>query len=121
VLRVLLPRLAAAGIRPTLFVGTSAGAIKATLYAAVAQLPADEQAEVVLDVWRNLHTTSVFKSPVFTGVGTTSRWAGQLLRVPGARVVQPAGRQFVVADRARRRGLGAAADEPRRPAGGWRS
>jgi len=86
VLSVLLPRLEAAGAVPTLLVGTSAGAINAALYAAVAHLPASEQGPPVLDVWRDLRTTDVFRSPVLTGLGTTGRWAGQLLRIPGVRV-----------------------------------
>src|SRR5258707_214210 len=64
VLSVLLPHLEAAGAVPTLFVGTSAGAINATLYAAVAHLPAAEQGEAVLEVWRNIHTYDVFRSPM---------------------------------------------------------
>jgi NTE family protein len=85
-LSVLLPRLAAAGATPELFVGTSAGAINATLYAAVAHLPAAGQAEPVLDVWRNIHVDDVFRSPLVTGLGTAGRWAAQLMRVPGMRL-----------------------------------
>jgi len=86
VLSVLLPRLEAAGAVPTLLVGTSAGAINAALYAAVADRPVAEQGEPVLDVWRGIHTTDVFRSPVLTGLGTTGRWAGQLIGIPGVRV-----------------------------------
>lgn len=86
VLSVLLPRLQAAGVVPTLFVGTSAGAINAALFSAVAHLPATEQGEVVLDVWRRIDSSEVFRSPMRTGLGTTGRWLGQLMRLPGARL-----------------------------------
>jgi NTE family protein len=85
-LSVLLPRLAAAGITPSLYVGTSAGAINATLLAASAHLPAEEQAAAALQLWRSLHTDDVFRSPLLTGGGTAARWAGQLLHVRGARL-----------------------------------
>ncbi|WP_405064985.1 patatin-like phospholipase family protein [Kribbella sp. NBC_01510] len=83
VLSVLLPCLEAAGVVPTLFVGTSAGAINATLYAAAAHLPAVEQGEAVLEVWRNIRTHHVFRSPMKTGIGSTGKWVGQLLRIRG--------------------------------------
>jgi len=86
VLSVLLPRLAAAGAVPTLFVGTSAGAINSALCTAGAHLTAADQGEAVLKVWRNLHTYDVFRSPLKTGLGTAGRWAGQLMRIPGVRL-----------------------------------
>lgn len=86
VLSVLLPRLAAAGVVPSVFVGTSAGAINATLFAADAHLPADQQGEIALHVWRHMQTQDVFRSPLWTGWGTAGRWAGQLLQVPGVRL-----------------------------------
>jgi NTE family protein len=86
VLSVLLPRLAAAGVVPSLYVGTSAGAINATLLAASAHLPAEQQADAALALWGRVRTGDVFRSPLWTGGGTAARWAGQLLRVPGARV-----------------------------------
>ncbi len=86
VLSVLLEQLETAGIAPSLFVGTSAGAINATLFAATAHLPATEQGELVLEVWRGIQTGDVFRSPVLTGLGSAGRWAGQLLRLPGVRL-----------------------------------
>jgi NTE family protein len=86
VLSVLLPQLAAAGVTPTLFVGTSAGAINAILFAAVASLPPGEQGEPVLEVWRNLRSSQVFRPPLQTGLATGGRWVGQLARLPGVRL-----------------------------------
>ncbi|MEQ6901391.1 patatin-like phospholipase family protein [Nocardioides sp. YIM 152588] len=83
---VVLPRLAAAGVVPSLYVGTSAGAINATLLAASAHLPADRQADLALELWGRMRTRDVFRSPVRSGGGTLVRWTGQVLHVPGARV-----------------------------------
>lgn len=85
-LSVLVPRLRRAGIDALLFVGTSAGAINATLFAATAHLPAAEQAEEVLDVWRGISVSDVFRSPLLTAAGTAALAAGQLLRFPGVRL-----------------------------------
>lgn len=85
VLSVLVPRLRAAGHVP-MFVGTSAGAINATLFAAFAHLSPDDQAEAALDVWRDMSVSNVFRSPVLTSWLTALRGLGQILRVPGVRL-----------------------------------
>lgn len=66
VLSVVVPRLAAAGVRPRVFVGTSAGAINVTVLAAAAHLPAEEQATALLDVWRGIGPRDVF-APLLPG------------------------------------------------------
>lgn len=86
VLSVLLERFEAAGVVPRVFVGTSAGAINATLFAAAAHLPAAERSELVLDVWRNIEAADVFRAPLLTGPGTLGRWLGQLIGLPGIRL-----------------------------------
>ena len=81
-----LRHLIAAGHEPDLFIGTSAGAINAILFAAGAHLPADEQADTALAVWRSVEIEDVFRPLLRTGPGTIARWAGQLCRIPGMRL-----------------------------------
>lgn len=64
VLSVLLPALEARGLRPDMFVGTSAGAINAVGFASLHHLGGDACAEAVLDLWRQIHAGSVFRSPL---------------------------------------------------------
>ncbi|POX37754.1 hypothetical protein C3486_26715 [Streptomyces sp. Ru73] len=56
----LLPKLAAAGQRPNTFVGTSAGAFNAVLFASFAHLPAEQAADEALGAWRSLTKDQVF-------------------------------------------------------------
>jgi len=86
VLSVVVPFLRAAGITPDLFIGTSAGAINATLFAAGAHLPADEQAAAALAVWRSVDIDDVFRPLMYSGPATIARWAGQLCGIPGIRL-----------------------------------
>ncbi len=87
VLSVLLPRLAKEGVRPDLYVGTSAGAINATVLAANAHLPAAEQVEALLATWRSITSSDVYRSLLRTAPLTCLRWSGQLLGVPGTRLL----------------------------------
>ena len=86
VLSVVLPRMERAGVKPDLFVGTSAGAINAVLFAATAHLPSAEQAESILETWRTIASDDVFRSFLWTTPGAVGQWAGQLAGVPGARL-----------------------------------
>jgi NTE family protein len=86
VLSVVLPQLERAGIAPKVFVGTSAGAINAVLFTAYADLPAEEQAEKVLDVWRGIGPGDVFRPLARSAPQSLGRWAGQRLQLPGARL-----------------------------------
>jgi predicted acylesterase/phospholipase RssA len=79
VLSVVVPFLRAAGDTPDLFIGTSAGAINATLFAAGAHLPADEQADAALSVWRSVKIDDVFRPR--WGHGSTRRESGGYARV----------------------------------------
>ncbi len=56
----LLPVLAEAGLTPSIVLGTSAGAINATLYGAKADLPAERVASELEDVWRRMSNSNVF-------------------------------------------------------------
>ena len=86
VLSVLIPRLHDMGVNISMYVGTSAGAINATIFAALSHLPPAEQAQRALDVWRGLKISDVFESPVITSPGIALRFIGQTLRVPGLRL-----------------------------------
>src|SRR6476661_3351688 len=78
-LSVLLPELERRGERPSLFVGTSVGAINATFLAATQQLPAEQAVERLLDLWRNLRKEEVIR-PILQRQGplTALRYAGEL-------------------------------------------
>jgi NTE family protein len=85
-LSVLVPRLRTAGVNISMYVGTSAGAINATIFAAFSHLPPDEQAACALNVWHDISVGNVFRSPIVTSPAVALRFAGQMLRVPGARL-----------------------------------
>src|SRR3712207_620196 len=85
-LSVIVPRLAAAGARPRVFVGTSAGAINATLLAAGAHLSADEQAAALLRVWRRIGPRDVFGPLLVSTPRTAGTWLGQRLGIGGLRI-----------------------------------
>src|SRR3954464_12613152 len=85
-LSVLIPALEARGERVQIVCGTSVGGINAAVVAAVASLPAREQAEVLLERWRSVRKGNVIR-PVI-GVGTAIgllRLAGEILELPGLR------------------------------------
>lgn len=60
-LSVLLPALEAAGQRPTIFIGTSTGAINATAFASLQHLPAVEACGITLNLWRQITPRDVFR------------------------------------------------------------
>ncbi|HEY5857092.1 MAG TPA: patatin-like phospholipase family protein [Aldersonia sp.] len=86
VLSVVVPRLRAAGFEAPMFVGTSVGALNAAIFAGFAHLPPADQAQAVLDVWREISVSDVFASPLRGSVGVTARYLGQLAHVPGLRL-----------------------------------
>lgn len=69
-----------------MFIGTSAGAINATIFAAFAHLSPLEQAEAALDIWRGISISDVFRSPVAGFPSLAVRYCGQLLRRQGVAV-----------------------------------
>ena len=76
-LSVLIPRLLASGYEPAIYVGTSAGAINATLFAAHAHCSPDEQARRVLDLWRSISVAEVYRSPVLGFPCVAAAFVGQ--------------------------------------------
>lgn len=69
VLSVFLPALEAQGMRPDVFVGTSAGAINAVGFASLNHLGAAGSSAAVVDLWREAHAASVFRAPFRTALG----------------------------------------------------
>lgn len=78
----LLPVLAANGRRPRLFIGTSAGAINAVLFASLAHLPADVAAREALALWRQVSRRDVVRSIVVSGLAALFRYLAQLAGWP---------------------------------------
>jgi len=66
-LSVLLPALEARGERVSVWCGTSVGAINAAAFASVADRPAGEQVESVLEIWRAIRKQDVVAPIVGTG------------------------------------------------------
>lgn len=65
-LAFLLPALRAQGVTPTVAIGTSAGAINATMWASLAHLPVDHGAEKLLEVWRETDSDDIFTHPLLS-------------------------------------------------------
>lgn len=82
-LSVLVPRLYEAGVESLTFVGTSAGAINATIFAALSHLPPAEQATRALQIWRGITVADVFRSPIIGFPRMAAHFTGELLGVPG--------------------------------------
>jgi NTE family protein len=58
----LIPALERQGLRPTIWVGTSAGSINATLWGASLHLGAEAAGQDVVEVWRSMSDDNVFRS-----------------------------------------------------------
>jgi NTE family protein len=87
-LSVLVPRLRAAGCEPRVYIGSGTGAITATLFAASAHLPPADQAHALLELWRGISVSELYRSPLLTLPGVAARVIGQQLRLPGVRLTR---------------------------------
>lgn len=84
---ILGPALQVRDERPTLFLGTSVGAINAAYMASSRHLSAEEQAEGLLDRWRQATKGNVIRPILSRQLPlTVLRYAGGLLSIPGVRV-----------------------------------
>ncbi|MER5950440.1 patatin-like phospholipase family protein [Streptomyces sp. NPDC001904] len=81
-LATLLPELDAWGQRPTMFTGTSAGALNAVLFASRAHLPARRAADEVIAAWQGVTKDQVYRPLLLTALP-------MLLRQCLTRVVNP--------------------------------
>jgi NTE family protein len=85
-LAVLLPALETRGERVSIWCGTSVGAINATAMASLAHLPAAEQTQIGVKLWRDLRKGDVIAPIVGSGgLRTAVRLVGHGLGVPGLR------------------------------------
>jgi NTE family protein len=78
-LSVLLPWLEARDERPTAYVGTSAGAINATVLAAYADAPAAEAGAALLAIWRALRIGDLVRAPGRSVPGAALAYGKQVL------------------------------------------
>ncbi|BCJ75969.1 hypothetical protein CS0771_55130 [Catellatospora sp. IY07-71] len=78
VLSVLLPAMEEFDQRPTVWIGTSVGAVNAALFASLAHLPAKEAVDVALDRWRQVRPEDVFHAPLSNSVRTVLRYLGEV-------------------------------------------
>jgi NTE family protein len=84
---VLAPALEARAERPTLFVGTSVGAINAAYLGSSRHLNAEDQAAGLLERWREVTKGRVIRPIMLQQLPLTAlRYAGELLSLPGIRV-----------------------------------
>jgi NTE family protein len=87
VISVLAPALEARGERPTVFLGTSVGAINAAYMGASAHLFGDEQAAGLLARWRQVTKGSVIRPILLHQLPlTVLRYVGELLSLPRVRL-----------------------------------
>jgi NTE family protein len=63
-----IPELQSQGLRPTVFLGTSAGAINAALWGSYAHLPQPEALQELLKVWQSMDRSGVLGNPAVSVV-----------------------------------------------------
>ncbi len=86
-LSVLLPELERRGQRPSIVVGTSAGALNAAFAAANADRPAAEVIAQALEIWSTVEYGDVLEPLISPGsIGRLAGYLGETLGIPGARV-----------------------------------
>lgn len=81
-LAAVLPGLEAEGRRPRLFVGTSAGALNAVLFASVAAQPAADAAATATARWESLSVGDVLASPARSLTASGIRYVAGLFGLP---------------------------------------
>ncbi len=87
VMSVLSPALDARGERPTIYIGTSVGAVNAAYLAAAAHLPADLEAKGSIDRWRQVQKNTIIRPILLRQAPLTAiRYLGEILSLPGVRL-----------------------------------
>src|SRR4051794_24328076 len=87
VLSALVPALEARGERPSIYIGTSVGAINAAYFASSLHLPAAEATAGGMERWRQVRKNRIVR-PILTRQAPLSflRYAGEILSIPGVRL-----------------------------------
>ena len=81
------PRLDARGERPSIYIGTSVGAVNATYQAAAAHLPAPEEAAGGIDRWRQVQKNTIIRPILLRQAPLTAiRYIGEIMSLPGVRL-----------------------------------
>ncbi|MDP9073034.1 MAG: patatin-like phospholipase family protein, partial [Actinomycetota bacterium] len=80
VLSVLLPALEAQGLRPDIFVGSSAGAINSVAFAAMSNLSAEAAGTKATDLWRSIQQGDVFRPPLRSTLAAVGGWVARASR-----------------------------------------
>jgi NTE family protein len=83
----LLPALERDGSRPTIHVGTSAGAINVVLVAAYADEPAEVAAAALTAFWRDLRCHDIWRPLLRSVPGTFARYSAEFLGLPRPRLI----------------------------------
>lgn len=78
----LLPELDKRGQRPSVFVGTSAGAINAVLFASLAHLTAGDAAREAVSMWRSMRKNQIFRPVLPSGLAAAARYLASLANLP---------------------------------------
>jgi NTE family protein len=87
VVSVLSPALERRGERPTIYAGTSVGAINAAYMASSRHLPAEEAVAGGIEHWCEVNKGAVIRSVLARQVPlTVLRYAGEILSLPGVRL-----------------------------------
>ncbi|MEU5853175.1 patatin-like phospholipase family protein [Saccharopolyspora shandongensis] len=83
VMSVLLPELDRLGLRPSLFVGTSVGAMNAAYFAATQHQTAEQAISGLLECWREVGRTGITR-PMYVQLPiAAAQYLGQVLSLPG--------------------------------------
>ncbi len=87
VMSALVPALEARGERPSIYIGTSVGAINAAYFASSLHLPAAEAVAGGIERWRQVRKNRIVR-PILTRQAplTLLRYAGEILSLPGVRL-----------------------------------
>jgi NTE family protein len=87
VMSVLGPALDARGERPSIYIGTSVGAVNATYQAAAAHLPAAQEAAGGIERWRQVQKNTIIRPILLRQAPLTAvRYLGEIMSLPGVRL-----------------------------------
>ena len=85
-LSVLLPELDRRGQRPTIYIGTSVGAMNGGILASRQHLPVEEAVSALLDIWHNATKGQIFRPVAPQGLILAAQYLGEVLSIPRVRM-----------------------------------